>query len=134
VLIEQVDGIGFKTLKRSLSHLLDVLRLAIEPWKSSEIESKFCGNHHLLAERGKGFAYEFFIGEWAVNFGRVEESDATLDSRADQRDTLFLVYSRAIAKAQSHATEPQSRNFEAAFSKFALLHCSRLMNRFSHRD
>src|SRR5271165_3204416 len=80
VLIEQVNDIGSKTLKRSLGHLLDVLRPAIEVWKGSEIESKFCGDHHLLAERSKRLAYEFFIGERAVNLGRVKECDASFDS------------------------------------------------------
>src|SRR5271165_4005011 len=105
VLIEQVNDIGSKTLKRSLGHLLDVFRLAIEARKRREVESELCGDYHLLAERSKGFAYELFIGERAVNFGRVKECDATFDSRPNQCNRFLLVGSRAIAKAQSHAAE-----------------------------
>jgi hypothetical protein len=30
------------------------------------------------AERGEDFADEFFVGEWAIDFGGVEERDALL--------------------------------------------------------
>ncbi len=36
---------------------------------------------------------------------------------------LLLVDCRAIASAQSHAAEPDSRDFQVAVSEFALLHC-----------
>src|ERR1035441_7120732 len=41
----------------------------------------------------------------------------------EKRGHLLLVFGRTVRKAHSHAAEPESRNFQAALSKFALLHC-----------
>jgi hypothetical protein len=39
------------------------------------------------------------------------------------RDSLLLIYGWAVTKAPSHAAEADGRDFQIAFSKFALLHC-----------
>jgi len=69
-----------------------VLGLAIEATLLAgvTVESEFGGDDDLAAERGEGFADEFFIGEGAVDFGRVEEGDALLDGGADDGDHLLL--------------------------------------------
>jgi hypothetical protein len=38
-----------------------------------ELESELGGDHHLSAERRKGFTKEFFVGEWTLDFSRIEE-------------------------------------------------------------
>ena len=81
-----------------------------------EVEPEFGGDHHLLTERREGFADEFFVRERAVHFGGVKECDAALDGRSDQRDTLLLFDCRAVAKAQTHAAEPDGRDFQVAVS------------------
>src|SRR5215831_4292234 len=63
------------------------------------------------------------LNEWAVHFSSIEECDTAFDGRANQRNALLLVYGWAVAVAQPHAAEPYSRDFQIAFSKFALLHC-----------
>jgi len=77
----------------------------------------------LPTERGEGFAHEFLVCVWTIDLGRIEECDAAFDGSPYQRDHLLLVFGRAIGKAHSHAAEPKDRNFQIAFSKFALLHC-----------
>jgi hypothetical protein len=71
-----------------------------------DVEAELGGDHDVVAEGLQGFAHEFLVGEWAVDLGGVEEGDATLDGRADQRDPLVLVCGWAVAEAQSHAAEP----------------------------
>src|SRR2546430_15688107 len=89
----------------------------------TDVESELGRDHHLLAERSEGFADKLFIQEWAVNLGGVEECDTALHGCPQQRGHLLLVFGRTVRKAHSHTAEPESRNFEAAASKFALLHC-----------
>ncbi len=139
VLIEQVDYIGFEALERGLGDLLDVLRTAVQaaPTRSAigiRFEPEFGGDHHLVTKWSQRFAHEFFVGERTVNFGGVEERYAAFDGRPNQRDHLLLVRSRTITEAHSHAAEAECRNFQIAFSKFALLHCFSLSNRFSHSE
>ena len=108
-------------------------RPACSPAVGIEFEPELGGDHHLLAEGSEGFAHEFFVRERAVDFGGIEECDAAFDGRPDQRDHLLLVCSRTVAEAHSHAAEPESRNFQVAFSQFALLHCFSSCHRLSAR-
>ena len=127
VLIEQIDGFHLEPLERALGDLLDVLRPAVEaqpsvPVWANVLESELGGDHHLLAEGSERFAHQFFVGERAVDFRRIEEGDAAFDGCANQRDHLLLVCRRAVAKAHAHAAEPDGRDFQVAVSKFAFLH------------
>src|SRR5216684_9333604 len=98
-----------------------------------DVETELGCDHDLLADRGKRLAHQFLVGERAVDFGGVEKCNATLDGRPDQRDSRLLIDRRTVAKAQSHAAEPDGRDFQIAVSKFALLHCllQRLLGRSS---
>ena len=128
VLIEQIDDIGLEALQRGLSDFLDMLWPTIQAGLFAGVRIKFepelGGNHDFPTERSESFAHEFFVRERAVNFGGVEECDAAFHGRSDDRDHLLLFSGRTVAKAHSHAAEPDSRDFQIAFSKFALLHCS----------
>src|SRR5271157_1372005 len=140
VLIVEIDGINPEPLQRPFDGLLDVLGPAIHACRSrpmigaTKIEPEFGGDHYLPAEGSEGFADEFFVQERAVDFCGVKECDAAFNGSTEKRGHLLLVFGRAVGKTHSHAAEPQSRNFEIAFSKFALLHCfsfkvlSRMMN------
>jgi hypothetical protein len=44
-----------------------------------EFEPELRRDHHLIAERCKSFAGEFFVGERAVGFGGVEECNTAFD-------------------------------------------------------
>src|SRR5271157_1058886 len=74
-------------------------------------------------ERRKRLAHEFFVRERAVDFGRVEERDAAVHCGMEKIGHLLLIFGRTVGKAHAHAAEPESRNFQIAFAKFALLHC-----------
>ena len=89
-----------------------------------DVEAELGGDHHLAAERRERLADQLLVGERAVDLGGVEEGDAALDGRADQRDPLLPVDRRAVAEAQAHAAEADGRDLQAARSQFALLHCS----------
>src|SRR5262245_66471145 len=84
VLIEQINDIDLESLERGLGDLLDVFWPTIQPHPTRlsvglKFETELGGDHHLLAEGGEGFAYEYFVCERAVNLGGIEECDAAFD-------------------------------------------------------
>ena len=126
VLIEQVDGVDVEPLERRLRDLLDVLGPAVEARLLAvrvDVEPELGGDHHLLADRRERLAHQLLVRERAVDFGGVEEGDAEVDGRPDQRDPLLLVHGRAVAEAHAHAAEPEGRDFQAAVAKCSFLHC-----------
>jgi len=113
-------------LERSLSNFLDVRGPAVQAGLLPvfDLESELRGNRHFASEWSQRFAHQIFIRERAVYLRRVEKCDVPLDRCPDKRDSLLPIYGWTVAIAHSHASEPDSRNFQAASSKFALLHCS----------
>ena len=77
-----------------------------------DVEAELGGDHHLVAEGRERLAHQLLVRERAVDLGGVEEGDAALDGRPDQRDHLLLVGRRAVAEAQAHAAEPDGRDFQ----------------------
>src|SRR6266496_1047288 len=127
MLIKQIDDVAPESLKRGFSNFFDMFGSTIQltPPRlvgGSRFEPKFAGNHHLFAHRSERFAYTFFVRERSVNFSCIEERDAKFNRLAKQRDHLLLVLRRTVAKAHSHAAEPDCRDFQIALPKFALLH------------
>ena len=128
VLIEQIDGIHFEALQRAFGNLLDVLWAAVQTYPSAlaggiKLEPEFGSDHHFSAERSQGLAHKLFVLEGAVHFGGVEEGYAALHRGPEKSDHLLLICRRTVRRGRSHAAEPESRHFEIAFPKFALLHC-----------
>src|SRR5579864_1329495 len=87
-----------------------------------EFESELRGDDDLRAIGGESFAYELFVCEWAVDFGGIEEGDAPVHGCPDDRDHLFPVSGWTITEAHSHAAKANRRDFQVAFSQFALFH------------
>ncbi|MNY72386.1 hypothetical protein D3C86_2109320 [compost metagenome] len=56
-----------------------------------DVEPELGGNHHLIAEGGQGFTHQFLVRVRAVDLGRIEEGDATIHGRPNQRDHFLLV-------------------------------------------
>src|SRR5882724_5742306 len=81
VLIEQVDAVGPESLERGLGDLSDVVRAAVEPpllaRRGVNIEAELRGDHYLVTAGRQRFSHELLIRERAVDFRRVEKSDAT---------------------------------------------------------
>ena len=105
-------------LERSVGDLLDVLRSAVQASLRTatriDIEAELAGDHDPVADRRKSFTDQLLVRERPVDLGGVEEGDAVVDGRADERDSLLFVDSRTVTKAQSHAAEADRRNLEAA--------------------
>src|SRR5260370_30359461 len=80
------------------------------------------GNDMLLAEGKKRFVRQFFVDERTVDFRGIEEGNAKLHCFADQRYHCLAVGGGAAMVTHAHAAKSDSRNFQVAVSKFALLH------------
>ena len=114
-------------LERGLGDLLDVLRPAVEadhpgPPSGSSAKPNFVAMTTLPAEGRERLADELFVRERAVDLGGVEERDAALDGRPDQRDHLLLVGGRTVAEAHAHAAEAEGRDFQVAAPQAAFFH------------
>jgi len=111
VLIEQINGIDLEPLKRGVDDLFDVLRPAVQAallaGRRIEIETELGRNHHFTLKGSERLTHQFFVGEGTIDFGGIEECNATLDGRSDQRNSVRLVDRRPVAEAQSHAAEAE---------------------------
>src|ERR1039458_9562778 len=133
VLIKQIDHIGLQPLEHRVGNSPDAFRAAVQGlMRVSIFEAELGCDHDLSPEGRKGRADEFLVHEWTVGLGGVKECDATVECRSDQCDCQLLPRCGTVTKTQSHAAEAESRDFQAALSKCALLHCSSFRNRFSH--
>jgi hypothetical protein len=79
------------------------------------------------AGRGsESFAHEFLVRERTLDFSRVEESDAALDGRLNQRDRLLLVDGRTVAIAQARAASPMAETSRPLSLRFYIVAPSRV--------
>src|SRR4051812_12926198 len=91
MLIEKVEGVNAEALARLFGHVLDALRAAVGAVRSfGVLETELRRDHDFPLEGFKGFADEFFVGEGAIDFRRVEEGDATIHGSVKKRDHLLL--------------------------------------------
>src|SRR4029077_19482814 len=96
------------------------LALGVKP--ALNVETELGGDDHPVAQRRQRLADEFFVGEWAVDFGGIEEGDAALHGRAQHGNHLLLVSGGAVREAHSHAAQAEGGDFQVAVSQFSLLH------------
>jgi hypothetical protein len=123
VLIEEVDAVGPEPLERRVGDLPDTLRPAVHARSGLPIlEAELGRNHDLVADGSQCLAHHFLVREGTIGFGGVEERHTALERVADQRDRTLLFQGGAIAEAQSHAAEPESRHFQVVATQLALLH------------
>ena len=101
VLVEEIDAVGLEPLQRGFGHLADVLRPAVEAGLLAvlELEAELRRDDDLIANRPERFADELFVRERAVGFGRVEERDARVDGRADERDAVLATRRRGRSRS-----------------------------------
>ena len=76
-----------------------------------------------IAHGRQRFADQLFVGEWSVHFGRIEERHAAVKCRPDDGEPVFTGRRGAVAEADAHAPETESRHFQSACSQPAFLHC-----------
>ena len=72
-----------------------------------KLETKLRGDPYTIPNRSERLADQFFVGEGAVDLRRVEEGDAPLDRRVQERDHFGFVANRRVAKAHSHAAQAE---------------------------
>ena len=114
VLVKKVDRVGLKALERAFDHLLDVVGTAVGRSPLAVIvgiglKAELGGDDDVFAEGRQCFAHDLFIDIGAINFGGVEEGDATLDGRADELNSLRFFRRGAKAETQAHASQAERR-------------------------
>jgi hypothetical protein len=85
VLIKKIDRIDAQSFQGRFCDCADVLGPAIQfaaagSRREIDVEAEFSRDHDLAVKRQQRFADEYFIGEWTVGFGRIEEGHAALNS------------------------------------------------------
>src|SRR5881409_3259281 len=75
----------------------------------------------IFPRNGASFSDQLFVGQRAIDLGRIEERNASIHGRVEQKDHLLPVRNRAVGPAHSHAAEPERRHLEAALPKSARL-------------
>jgi hypothetical protein len=125
VLIEQIDPVGLEPLQRSLGHLSDVLRPAVETGLPAPFdpEAELRRDDHPIADRRERFTDDLLVGVWAVDFRGVEEGDAVVNGGPDDRDAFVAADRRSISEADAHAPETERRDFQSVLPEHSLLHC-----------
>jgi hypothetical protein len=131
MLIEQVDHVDLESLQRRVGNLFDVFGTTVQPEPARgavrfDLESELCRYHHLVADRRERRAKKLLVGEGPVDFGGIEEGDATVHRRTQEGDHLLFVARGTVGHAHAHTAEPESRDLEATVAQFSLLHVPRL--------
>src|SRR5690606_22863175 len=93
VLVIEIDVNGAQSPERPLERRADVLRPAVDPRLPAvfEMEAELGGDDHTVTQRLQRFAQQLFVGKRPVDLRRIEEGDAALDGRADERNRLPLL-------------------------------------------
>src|SRR4051794_41904079 len=114
MLVEQVDRVGAQPLQRGLDAAPDPRRAAVEAAATAlEVEAELGRDHDLVADRFERLADQLLVRERPVDLRGVEEADAALDRRPDQRDALLLRGDRRGALAGGPAAAGDRWDFEA---------------------
>ena len=110
VLIEQVDDVRLQSLQRSLHHLSDVLRPAVEGARHpvvANVHAELAAQHDPLPEGPDGFAHELFVDEGSVDLRGVEEGHAHVEGLPDQPDGALPIGDEAPVVAHAHASQSE---------------------------
>ena len=85
MLVEQVDEVEAEPLQRGVGHASDILGPAVHAVRLAvgKGEAELGSDHHAVAHGLERFADNLLVGERAVGFGGVEESDATFHRLAE---------------------------------------------------
>src|SRR5262245_42790470 len=109
MLVEEIEAIGLEPLQRRVGYLSDVGRPAVYSRLLAvlDLESELGRTHDLIANWAECFTNDFFVRERSVHFGRIEEGDASVNRRTDDRHTLLAIRWRPVTGADAHAAESQ---------------------------
>src|ERR1700722_1484886 len=125
MLVEQIDVIDAEPEKRCVGDLTDVFGPTIGSAGRAArmVHTKFRRDNGVVPAPSERPTEEFLVDIRAVYLRSVEEVDSEIKCAVDRGHRLRLIRRFAVILAHSHAAEAESRNYQAAISKFALLHC-----------
>src|SRR5438876_9946581 len=98
-----------------MRHLADVLRPRVETVACAirvDAEAELCSDDDLFADGRERFTNELLILEWAVRFGSIEQRDASLDSRANYRNSFRPSCRGSIHIFKTHGAVANRRDGE----------------------
>lgn len=116
VLVQRVDDIGLQAPEHAVNRRPDVIRTAVENLLLAVVaqgESELGRDDHLIANGSQRLADNLLVEIRPVDLSDIEESDAAVESCANQLHGLCSISGRAVTVAQSHAREASCRNFPA---------------------
>ena len=116
VLVEQIDRLDAEAAERGIRHFANVRRSRIGARHRGALdaETELRRDDDLVTHGRNRFADEPLVVEGAVDLGRVDEGDASIDSVPQHADHVGAVSGvRAIAHRHAHGAEPDGRHREA---------------------
>src|SRR6478752_5767632 len=127
MLVQQIDDLNTQSLQRSLGGLADGVRMAAQAGvrlgRWIDCKAELGRNSDLVAHVAQSLADNLLVGKGTIDFGGIEEGDAQIDCRSDQRDALFIGERVAVSGIQAHAAEAYFRDFESVGSQLPRFHC-----------
>jgi hypothetical protein len=127
MLVQQIDDLNTQSLQRSLGSLADGVRMAAQAGvrlgRWIDCKAELGRNSDLVAHVAQSLADNLLVGKGTIDFGGIEEGDAQIDCRSDQRDALFIGERVAVSRVQPHAAETYFRDCETVGSQLPRLHC-----------
>lgn len=114
MLVIEIDAANIETLQTSLASGSHIGRVSTDlPLTIGETNSKFSGKFDLVSVAVlESLTDEDFVGEWAVDVGGVEKSDAAVDGVVDQSDHVGVGLGRAVEGGHAHAAKTLCGHFE----------------------
>ncbi|MGY3648599.1 hypothetical protein ACVWW2_003890 [Bradyrhizobium sp. LM4.3] len=73
-----------------------------------DAEAELGCDDYFVAEGGEAITHEFFVREWPVDLGRVEEGDAVVNRRVNHLDRFGSLERFAIGRIKPHAAITES--------------------------
>src|SRR6185312_13734221 len=126
MLVEQIDDLNTQSLQRSLGGLADgawmAAQASVRLGRWIDCKAKLGRNSDLAAHVAQSLADKLLVDKGTIDFGGIEEGDAQIDCRSDQRDALFTGERVAVSGIQAHAAETYFRDFESVGSQLPHLH------------
>ena len=125
VLVEEIDRLDLQALQRTFHRRPNAGRAEVQADLLAglriDAETELGRDHDFVAKRRQRLADHLLVGVGPVDLGGVEERDAALMGRADQRDPGRLVDAvlLAIAEVETHAAEADGGDLEAALAQLS---------------
>src|SRR4051812_7479451 len=125
MLVIKVDTFDTKPLETRFTSAANVIRLAVNVagfgvvWVTHK--TKLRCQDGLIAMAFDGFADQFFVFEWAIHIGGVQQGHSEVERAVNGSDRLAVI-AGAVKFGHAHATKAQSGDAQPAVSQFTYFH------------